>query len=541
MQPKQPTTTRTTRRKQPLPYIGIPNGSPRKKNQPALAYVGIPNGSPPRKKQPPLAYVGIPVGSTKTTKAPLVADPAALPDLSPAGREAAFKTLPVRQRQQILRNAGFQVTVDGVAGPQTATATRAYLKGVSPAIWNHAWQTTTPQPAPTTQPAPVPVEPQPAPAVTGGNAALLDDVLGGIGSYKPPTTKQLMQQAKQLAGLQLNPQEQLLTSQENRATAQAQAAATLQGELGKALANIVAGIGPEVQDTYHQAGQDTAALASGFSSGLRSTADADAQKINSLLDALGAPAAQHIGTGKTDDLADVLYGLGGYIPGNALAREGAAFTSAADMLPATATGQGAQLAQQEIATGQKNVQTLADQLASLEAQRPGLVQNALSQVEDAATKNEAAAQNSALLPLMLAGKFDALPGVNPLTGQKTSKQATIDNETRNAQLRAQSLGLTEAKLKTSLAEDLQKQKTSGKRLGLSAKDWQTYNSKALSLARIGHKPTATGEPPVGWQKYLDTGLAQGIPISILIKQGKKVYTRREIKLGLIPGSPSDGG
>lgn len=64
-------------------------------------------------------------------------------------------------------------------------------------------------------------------------------------------------------------------------------------------------------------------------------------------------------------------------------------------------------------------------------------------------------------------------------------------------------------------------------------------AKALGLARIGHTSTTDGKgvthPAVSWQQYLSTGLSQGIPASVLIAEGKKVYSQREIKLGLIPG------
>lgn len=61
-------------------------------------------------------------------------------------------------------------------------------------------------------------------------------------------------------------------------------------------------------------------------------------------------------------------------------------------------------------------------------------------------------------------------------------------------------------------------------------------AKALGLARVGHAPGPSGEPPVTWQKYLDTGLSKGIPAGVLIEEGRKVYTQAEIHQGLIPGS-----
>ena len=53
-----------------------------------------------------------------------------------SGTAADFWRMSPRARQVFLRNLGYQVTVDGLAGPQTEDATRAYLAGVSAATWN---------------------------------------------------------------------------------------------------------------------------------------------------------------------------------------------------------------------------------------------------------------------------------------------------------------------------------------------------------------------------------------------------------------------
>lgn len=514
------------------------------------------------------AGAGKKAAGSKPAKSLFTTDPAGL--LQPPGgafvtkasHDAAFLSLPVAKRQKILSNAGFQVAVDGVVGPQTETATRAFLKGVSPSIWNHAWTTAHTPLITNTRPAPTVFAPAPAPARVpagggGGGAggaggaagshSILDQILGGLGAYKPPTTAELMQQAKQLAQIQLGPQVTLLQQQQDQATADAARRAELQGNIGAALAEVLKSQGPEVQQTYHAAGADQAGLASGFSGDLRSSAAADAQKINDLLDSIGAPSAQHIDTSKSDAIANVAYGLGGYLPSSALAREGAAFSSAADLLPQTATGQGAQLAANELQAGADQKKTLATQLAAVEAQRPGLVQAALAQVQDAATKNAAAAQNQALLPLLLAGKFDSLPGRNPITGTKTSKQASLDNQAANTdlagkrlQVQIKQLGLSEAKLKVQLATEIQTQKEKGSRLGLDAKTYQRFTSQAKGAARNYHSKwvDATGkeQDPLSWQQYLTHGLNAGIPVTILIAQGKKVYSHSEIKQGLIPGA-----
>lgn len=475
--------------------------------------------------------------------------PTAGPFSSKGSHDAAFLSLPVAKRQTILKNAGFAVAVDGITGPQTATATRAYLKGVSPSVWNHAWSSshaisnTPPAPAVATpMPARTPNAHVPAAAVPPASptSGLLDQVLGGLGAYKPPTMKELMDQAKELAEIQIGPQVTLYKQQQDQAIADAERRAKLQAQIGAALAEVLKSQGPEVAATYRAAGADQAGLASGFSGDLRESAAADAQKINELLDSIGAPSAQHVDTAPTDAAANVLYGLGGYLPASTLGREGAAFAAAADLLPQTATGQGAQLAANELHAGADAKKQLALQLAALETQRPGLVRNALGQLQDASTKNAAAAQNQALLPLLLAGKFDALPGVNPITGTRTSKQASIDAADRSAAIRAAQLGITEARLKAQLIKDASTAKEKGRYHGLKTKDYQHFASQALGAARNYHAPwkdaDGNDQDPLSWQQYLTHGLNAGIPMWVLIDQGRKVYSQQEIKQGLIPGA-----
>lgn len=53
-----------------------------------------------------------------------------------SGNAADFWRMSPRARQVFLKNLGYAVTVDGLSGPQTEDATKAYLAGVSAAAWN---------------------------------------------------------------------------------------------------------------------------------------------------------------------------------------------------------------------------------------------------------------------------------------------------------------------------------------------------------------------------------------------------------------------
>jgi hypothetical protein len=76
-------------------------------------------------------------------------------------------------------------------------------------------------------------------------------------------------------------------------------------------------------------------------------------------------------------------------------------------------------------------------------------------------------------------------------------------------------------------------------LGLNARDYQKYNSLALGAARNYHSTwqdkSGSDQDPLTWQQYLTAGEQAGIPIAILVAQGKKVYSAKERKQGLIPG------
>jgi murein DD-endopeptidase MepM/ murein hydrolase activator NlpD len=96
-----------------------------------------------------------------------------------------------------------------------------------------------------------------------------------------------------------------------------------------AYAQYLQGLPGQIQGLYQSAGSDQAALAKGFSDGMQHTAGATAAEVNAELARMGAPEGQQIPASQATGAGDVLYGVGGYIPGNALTTSGAAFASAA--------------------------------------------------------------------------------------------------------------------------------------------------------------------------------------------------------------------
>jgi hypothetical protein len=77
-----------------------------------------------------------------------------------------------------------------------------------------------------------------------------------------------------------------------------------------------------------------------------------------------------------------------------------------------------------------------------------------------------------------------------------------------------------------------------KPLGLDQKTYSKQTSLALGAARNYHSTwtdkDGNEQDPLTWQQYLTHGLNAGIDPRILVKQGRRVYSQREIKLGLVP-------
>jgi hypothetical protein len=146
-----------------------------------------------------------------------------------------------------------------------------------------------------------------------------------------------------------------------------QAAADAQAR-ARAVADYNRSIAPQVEGAYAGAAERTAAFGKGFADGMRMVEQGSAGEANALLAKHGSP--QQVGA---PSAGDPLYATGGYIPATTLNREGAAFTSAAAMLPATAMGVGQQQVggiYKDLALG---LQDLEDRRLGLAAARPKLL------------------------------------------------------------------------------------------------------------------------------------------------------------------------
>lgn len=139
----------------------------------------------------------------------------------------------------------------------------------------------------------------------------------------------------------------------------------------EALAGVGREVGPAIQQAYQGASRDTAAFAKGVSDALASIGQGAATDATAQIAAQGGP--QTVTSGLADGGAAALYGMGGAIPASQLAREGAAFTSAASFLPSTAAGLGIE-ALRDMDASRLN------ELRQLEAERPGTVLDMMNQL-----------------------------------------------------------------------------------------------------------------------------------------------------------------
>jgi hypothetical protein len=208
-----------------------------------------------------------------------------------------------------------------------------------------------------------------------------------INPLAPLTPAQLRAQASAELAALLLPSRQEVARTRKRVQQEAADQARRAEGLSRALAELQRGIGPATNQAYQGAAQTQGALAQGFTGAMRSSAEADANAAAATLSRLGAPSSQISQVqGVGQGAADQAYALGGYIPGQSLAREGAAFSAAQNQLPATTLGRG----QQQIGAIEKarrdRERELDDNLRELTDKAPGL----RSQIIDRLLQNEQA-------------------------------------------------------------------------------------------------------------------------------------------------------
>lgn len=195
----------------------------------------------------------------------------------------------------------------------------------------------------------------------------------------------------------------------------------------EALAKEYGSIAPAIKDTYDTAAGATAGFGKGFSDAEEHLRNDQSATLGDFLQKTGAPQAaidQAVAqTGAGSGLADVEYGLNGYIPAAGLEREGAGFTAAAKNLPVLAGGQGQMTLSQLLKAASDADFGYGQQVASEQGKVPALAQSLLNDMLTRQQAQESIDIQNAYLNNTQRATTASVTGVDPVTGQPTPTAA----------------------------------------------------------------------------------------------------------------------
>jgi hypothetical protein len=401
-----------------------------------------------------------------------------------------------------------------------------------------------------------------------------------------PTLNSILAQARAAAGQDTTAQVNAIKQQQDLYNTQASDRANQINLASQAAAKFLAGLGDNTANSYNNAAGVLAGLAQGYSGDLKNTATDAASQVQAQLAGLGAPAGSlKTATGQTSQpeaLANVLYGLGGAIPGNLLVTSGQAQAAAQRQLPASTLGYGQQQALGTIAAGQQQADQLTPQILDALAGQPKLAQQYLASLQSA--QSSAASQalsqklaNSLIDSRTTSGKVaqqNANTAVTRANNAATAASQRLALQQKNYNLAVQKFNAGQAAGSTTasrpsssitksindgflhLADGTRalvngqpvkvakttSSSTGDKPLGLSRKDYLKQQATALGAARNYHQawsdPGVDGgkpQPPLTWSQYLTHGEAAGIAIPLLYLEGRKIYTAQERATDSRPG------
>jgi hypothetical protein len=224
---------------------------------------------------------------------------------------------------------------------------------------------------------------------------------------------QASSQASKLAAAQIAAQVKAITDQQaaDRATAAQQAAEINKASL--AAAQFLGGLGDMAKSDYTAAVQNLGGMAGGFTGALRDTAQQAADAAQAQLSSIPGNEQQVVNRG--NDLANLVYGVSGQIPANALATQGLGATELARAIPAQMIGYGQQQALGVIGAGNKDAAALNAQIAQIRATLPSTTSTYLSQFEKSAQDQITNARQA---------RLDALQAKN-IGSQIATRKATL--------------------------------------------------------------------------------------------------------------------
>jgi hypothetical protein len=351
-----------------------------------------------------------------------------------------------------------------------------------------------------------------------------------------------------------------------------------------ALAQMFKGNGADISNIYGSSADAVAGYGKGFSdqnAALKADAGTAASTANPNL----SPEQQaEIAKSYAGTPTDVMYGLHGYSPATSLRTLGAALGANFDKSePGVLGGLGQEWLGANHADALKQLQDLQLKRGEVSAQYPSIYQSAFNALRDQQTKD----QSLALTQRVTLGNYT---GFDPVTGQPTYKTqhdantaaaaARKVNTTMSGQYGVQMNAngevivgangkpiaypkkqASQPTVNTKLSQwygvlvdshghairspegkfiPVPAQANTDNQLhGLKRAAYDKLAAQSLGLARVAHRPytdkNGNVHPPVSWQEYLNGALNKKIPVWIVIQQGRRVYSQKEIQDALIPG------
>lgn len=232
----------------------------------------------------------------------------------------------------------------------------------------------------------------------GGGGGVRSGVSGGASTRpwlfgRPLTYEEMQRLAESEAEAALAPSRDEINRQIAQTIAEARAQGKSIKEITASMMPFLQSVGPSVQEAYQSAAGAIAGSAAGFSGEARRVAEETAEDVRDALARRGLPQESIDAAGQVASdagAADVLYGMSGYIPGEAMGHEGAAAAAYGARLPSVFASIGKQDALALERQAAEISKGLRQQLIDLQARFPGLKAEALARLMESEIARESA-------------------------------------------------------------------------------------------------------------------------------------------------------
>ena len=362
----------------------------------------------------------------------------------------------------------------------------------------------------------------------------------------PSRWDQALSEAQQVLQGQVDPLNAEISANNANAGVEAQAAqadASAAAEMLKQIAPVISGI-------YTNAANETGTLAKGFSTDFQNTVDQAGSGINDVLSKIGAPAGQMVDPTKAADAANVLYGLGGFIPGQSFARQGAAAAGAAAMLPGIAIEQGLANAQKAYTDSRAANMKIEQNIAQLAGKLPGDTLSNYRALQTAALNdakfaeqlrhNKVSEQQAA--DRLNVSQFTAKTNAyyKGVSASQAAQRISLDaakfartqfQQDRMYQVSLARLGISSRRLQL----DIAKNEFSLQHGGLSEKQITAFQTKLDYLQSAAGAPGSPKFPT--YEKFIGAALKKGIPLTLALQRANSIYPIQDQNLGALQQLP----